>query len=289
MGIFLGLAAAFCWGSADMLARASTRRIGTFATLLNIQFIGFVVLGGILFVSGEFARLTATVTPTVWTLALLTGGLNLFSQMAMYRSFEVCRSMALVSPIVATYAAITVVLAVFSGESLTLLRGSGILLALLGVALSAGARGGIARPIGEGLLSGGVGWALLASVSYGVTFYILGFHVAPVLGGTMPVWIIRAVSIVLLLAASVLLRQPLQRPDARTTGMIVGIGTLDTVAYVATAIGQGTDQVSVVTVLGSLFTAVVVVMSWLFLRERLLRSQWAGIALILASIVLVSI
>ena len=291
MGIFLGLLAAFCWGSADMFARAATRRIGTFSTLLYIQFLGFGVLGVWLLATGEFGRLLATVTPAAWGWAILTGALNLVSQMALYRSFEVCRTMALVSPIAATYAAITVLLAVFAGESLTLLRGAGILLALAGVALAAtdlrGGRG--LRTPGEGPLGGGVGWALLASAGYGVTFWLLGFRVAPELGGIMPTWVIRAVSITLLGVVALGLRRGLQRPDAPTTRLILAVGALDTAAYVATAIGLNTDQVSVVTVLGSLFTAVTVVFSWLFLRERLLRSQWAGIGFIFASIVLVSV
>ena len=291
MGIVLGLLSAFFWGGADMFARAATRRIGTFSTLLYIQFIGFLILGIWLLVSGEFGRLLAVVAPATWGWAILTGALNLLSQMALYRSFEVCRTMALVSPIAATYAAITVLLAVIAGESLTLLRGAGIVLALVGVALAAadlrGTRG--LRAPGEGPLGGGVGWALLAAVSYGVTFWLLGFKVAAELGGVMPTWVIRAVSITLLLAVAIGLRRPLERSDARTTRLVLAVGTLDTAAYVATAIGLNTDQVSVVTVLGSLFTAVTVVLSWLFLRERLLRSQWTGVGLIFASIVLVSL
>jgi len=291
MGIFLGLLAAFCWGSADMFARAATRRIGTFSTLLFIQILGFVVLGVWLFSTDEFGRLLATVAPATWGWAVLTGALNLVSQMALYRSFEVCRTMALVSPIAATYAAITVLLAVFAGEMLTFTRIAGILLALVGVALAAtdlrGGRG--LRVTGEGPLGGGVGWALLASACYGLTFWLLGFRVAPELGGIMPTWVIRAVSITLLLVVAFVFRRPLQRPDAPTTRLILAVGALDTAAYVATAIGLNTDQVSVVTVLGSLFTAVTVVFSWLFLRERLLRSQWAGVGFIFASIVLVSL
>ena len=291
MGIFLGLLAAFCWGSADMFARATTRRIGTFSTLLFIQFIGFAVLGLWLLASGEFARLLATATPATWGWALLMGALNLVSQMALYRSFEVCRTMALVSPIAATYAAMTLLLAVFAGESLSFVRGAGIVLALAGVALAAtDLRGGRGLRIpGEGPLGGGVGWALLASACYGVTFWLLGFRVAPELGGIMPTWVIRAVSISLLVMVALLFQRPLQRPDAPTLRLIAAVGILDTAAYVATAIGLSTDQVSVVTVLGSLFTAVTVVFSWIFLRERLLRSQWAGVGLIFASIVLVSV
>jgi uncharacterized membrane protein len=47
--------------------------------------------------------------------------------------------------------------------------------------------------------------------------------------------------------------------------------------------------VSVVSVLASLYGAVTVLLSWIFLRERLERSQWLGIVLIFVGIVCVSI
>ena len=63
---------------------------------------------------------------------------------------------------------------------------------------------------------------------------------------------------------------------------------LDTAAFVFNNAGLHTGQVSVVSVLASLYGAVTVVLAWIFLRERLDLSQWLGIALIFAGIVLVS-
>jgi uncharacterized membrane protein len=47
--------------------------------------------------------------------------------------------------------------------------------------------------------------------------------------------------------------------------------------------------VAVVTVIGSLFSAVTVFLAGIVLRERLERTQWLGIFLIFIGIVLVSI
>jgi uncharacterized membrane protein len=64
---------------------------------------------------------------------------------------------------------------------------------------------------------------------------------------------------------------------------------MDTAAFIANNAGLKTGHVSVVSVLASLYGAVTVLLSWIFLRERLEHSQWLGIALIFAGIVLVSI
>lgn len=82
--------------------------------------------------------------------------------------------------------------------------------------------------------------------------------------------------------------QPLRLLGGRTWWLLAGTGVLDTTAFVLTCVGMTTEQVSVVTVLCSLFGAVTVGLAWLFLRERLGRTQWIGIALIFVGIVLVS-
>jgi uncharacterized membrane protein len=64
---------------------------------------------------------------------------------------------------------------------------------------------------------------------------------------------------------------------------------MDTAAFIANNAGLHTGQVAVVSVLASLYGAVTVLLSWIFLRERLEPSQWFGIALIFAGIVLVSL
>ncbi len=53
--------------------------------------------------------------------------------------------------------------------------------------------------------------------------------------------------------------------------------------------GLRVGPVSVVSVLASLYGAVTVLLSWIFLREKLGRSQWLGIALIFVGIIFVSL
>ncbi|HEV7235853.1 MAG TPA: EamA family transporter, partial [Ktedonobacteraceae bacterium] len=71
---------------------------------------------------------------------------------------------------------------------------------------------------------------------------------------------------------------------------ITGVGILDTAAFVIAAIALGNGQeVAIVSVLVSLFSAVTVVLAWIFLREKLHWSQWLGIGIIFVGIVLVNV
>ena len=69
---------------------------------------------------------------------------------------------------------------------------------------------------------------------------------------------------------------------------VVGVAVLDTAANVAYNLGITVSLTAVVSVISSLFSAVTVLLAWVFLRERLARWQWAGVGAILVGILLVS-
>jgi drug/metabolite transporter (DMT)-like permease len=70
--------------------------------------------------------------------------------------------------------------------------------------------------------------------------------------------------------------------------MAVGMGTLDTSAFLLNNRGMQLEQVAVVSVLGSLYGAVTVGLASLFLREHVSPWQWAGIVTIFAGIFFIS-
>lgn len=308
MGILLGLAAAFFWGVSDFAARALTQRIGTYRTLFFMQFVGIVGLGIYLLVSGTLVHLLRSTGWQVWFWACLTALLNIFSSLALYRSFEI-GVLAIVSPIAASSAALTVLLAVFSGETLSALRALGISAALVGVVLAATQFGALKQRsahtesgpaasarseessagshLPRSRLIRGAGLATLAAIGYGLTFWLLGFYVAPNLGGVAPIWLIRLLTPCVLAISVLPMRQSIRLPRGRVWWLILIVGTLDTIAFVCATIGLTTDQVSVVSVLISLFSAITVLLAWLFLRERLTWNQWLGIGIIFLGIIFV--
>jgi drug/metabolite transporter (DMT)-like permease len=295
MGIILGLMAALGWGTADFLARYATRLVGSYRTLIYMQVVGFVGLGVYLLVSGEFGRLFAHAGWQPWAWAVVAALLNIFGSLALYRAFEV-GVLTVVSPITASYAALTALLSVLSGEVLSGQRGVGIAVVLIGVILAAAALPSQAqRDAGESKkkpqarLTRGVGLALLAAVLYGVMFWLFGFLVVPALGGIVPVWLIRLLTPCVLLALAKPAHQRIAAPPGRALWLIFAVGLLDSAAYVANTLGFTTGAVAVVSVLASLFSTVTVLLAWIFLRERLHWSQWLGIVVIFVGIALVSV
>jgi len=301
LAIILGLTGALCWGGADFAARFASRRVGAYRTLFFMQFFGFIALSVYLkFRGGFFEGIAPGWHP--WALAALAGVINMIASLSLYYSFQI-GVMSIVAPVSSAYPALTVALAIASGERIMALRGAGLAVTLVGVILAATTfTPPAANPVNErsvsaketatketAHLSKGVGWALLAALGFGVLFWFLGFYVVPAVGPTISVWVIRLTSFTVLALAAIPAGQSLKLPIGSVWWQLAAVGFLDTAAFVANNAGLHTGQVSVVSVLASLYGAVTVLLAWIFLREKLERSQWLGIVLIFAGIVLVSI
>jgi drug/metabolite transporter (DMT)-like permease len=293
LDIILGLTGALTWGMADFAARFASRRVGAYRTLFFMQFFGFLALTTYLKWTHGFA---SGIAPgwQPWALAAGAGLLNVTASLALYHSFEV-GVMSIVAPVSSSYPALTVALALASGEQVRALRGAGIAITLVGVILASTSFAPVADATSSGMaaskphLSKGVGWAVVSAVFFGLLFWFLGFRVVPVVGSTVSVWVIRLTSFSALALVAAPARQTLRLPRGNVWWLLAAVGFMDTAAFVANNAGLKTGHVSVVSVLASLYGAVTVVLSWIFLRERLERSQWLGLVLIFAGIVLVSI
>ena len=292
LGLLLGLTAALCWGVSDFVARFASRRMGAYRALLFMQCAGFVGLSVFLAATGGLST-ASSAGWRPWALAFSAGVLNTVGSLALYYSFEV-GVLTVVAPISSSYPAITVALAILSGERIHVLNAAGLGLTLMGLILAAASFSTGSTPTAsrerrsKAQLSRGVGWALLSMISFGIMFWFLGFHVLPVLGAALSVWAIRITTISMLLMGAAPTRQSLSLPRGGVWWLLAAMGLIDTTAYVANNAALHSGPVSILTVVASLYGAVTVLLASIFLRERLGGTQWLGIALIFAGIILVS-
>jgi drug/metabolite transporter (DMT)-like permease len=292
--ILLGLSAALGWGIADFSARFASRRIGAFRTLMVIQFFGFTALSAFLWLTGGFSRSFAPGW-TPWLFAAIAGLINTFAGLCLYRSFEV-GAISIAGPVSSSYPALTVALAIVSGERIHALRGAGLALTFIGMILAALTFAPDEKHAmdprthhAHAHVSKGAAFAIVAATGYGVMFWWLGFHVVPLVGGIVSVWVIRLTTLSTLLLVGLPAGKALPLPRGSVWWLLLLTGLTDTSAFVANNTGLGSGHVAVVSVLASLYGAVTVLLARIFLRERMERSQWLGILLIFAGIVLVSL
>ena len=305
-GVLLGLTAALCWGVGDFCARGASHAGGTFRTLLLMNVIASVGLGVLGSATGllVFAHPShaALLAAAAVNLAILGGAFLL------YRAF-VIGVLSLVSPIAASFAALTALLAILSGEHPSAAQLAGIVVTVAGVTLTSAVPGHPAHAEqakrGRGFfgLQPGVAEAILSMVIFGVSYWLLRFVVAR-LGGVQTAFVGKVVdaAVLSLVAGAVLISAhrrhgsnpvralPPSAAATRQLALFAGANALlDTSANVAYNLGVASALTSVVSVLSSLFSAVTVLLAAIFLHDRLSRWQWAGVIAILVGVALVSV
>jgi len=277
-----GLTAALGWGVGDFLSRFVTREIGAFRSLFYFQFLGLAAISVYLVATGRLAPLAA-LGPTAWGWMAIGCALNICASFALFRAFEI-GVLTVVSPIAASYGALTGALAYLSGERLGAAKTAVLAFVLAGVVLASIGH----LPEGETRswrrLPPGVAWALAGAASFGLLFWLLGFRITPAFGPILPVWMFRLVTPLVLALLAVPLGRRLDLPPRRIWALLALIGLFDTGAFLASTWGLSQGNVTLTTVLTSMFSAVTVLLAAIFLRERVAPWQWAGVAILLVGI-----
>lgn len=285
IGLSLGLIAAFCWGSTDVSAAIAGRRLGSLGVAAIVQAASLAVVLVLCLLRGSWFP----TKPEDILVSVATGVVASGAYLSFFTALRIGPP-SVVSPVVAAYGGLTVVLAVLiRGEALTTLQAIGAGLATLGVVLTGlVSNGGWRRTTVAGK---GVGFAIVALVCFAVLTIGLA---APIRSaGWLPVLLAArltnaaTVGIVLVVVfvfrpriARPLLERATDRPLGRARvavlAAIVG-GSLDIGGFVAFAIGLGQAPAWIVGLASSFGPVVSVVVAVALWGERLQPSQWLGL------------
>jgi drug/metabolite transporter (DMT)-like permease len=267
------LLASVAWGVADFLGGVKSRSVHVLVVLLLAQVSGLLAIGLVVAVAGN-----APPASVLWAaLAGLFGTLGLAS---FYRGMAV-GAISVVAPIAAVGAIVPVVFGIATGDDVSGSQGIGFALALSGVALASFER----HEAGAMRIAAGVPWAIAAMVGFGG--YYVPMHEA---SGEDFLWaalVFRATVALVALAAWLVMRRPIRAARGHL-GAIMLIGILDTAGNALFAAASSQGEVSVVSVLATLYPVTTVALAALFLGERLDRLQLAGVVSALSGVVLIS-
>lgn len=281
--LFYGLTTAVGYGSGDFLARQASHRIGHLRVLFFMELTGMLILVPIAAVS-EGARWTAS---WMWAWLAILGAVNVIASLFLYKSFEF-GVLTVVSPLASSYPAVTAALAVaFLGDRPGALASGGIVGVLAGILLLSRSRPHPENPPPRDARVGLVS-ALIAFAGYGVFYFALAYPVA-VLGPVTAAAFARLVGVALLLAMGGIRSGILVRPPRGLWSLLLPIGVLDSVAFIAYNVGILRGSVAIVGTLSGLFSAVTVGLAAIVLRERLTRGQFVGVLAIFAGVVLLAV
>jgi hypothetical protein len=274
MPVILALLSSLVWGLSDFLGGTLSKKRKAIAVIGGSQSFGLIFVSLL-----AIAFQTWTWNQSVWINGAIAGAMGLFGLVCFYTALATGQ-MGIVAPISSLSAVVPVTIGLVQGEQPSTMQLAGIVLALIGVILASGPElnGKVdPRPV---LL------ALFAAVTFGfcVYFMAIGARINP----TMTVTAMRAIQVSIVIALLLVIRN-LGGLVKRDIPMLATIGASDAGANVLYTFAASLGLLSVVSVLGSLYPIVTVLLAWWIHKERLMRVQYIGIAITFSGVALLAL
>lgn len=280
-----GTIAMLGWGFGDFIAKTIIDKIGKYSAIAFIQFTTLIFYIPFLFFYSEIPSLSVTFFVQISIFSLF----DFIAWFALYKAFEEGK-LSIVNPISSSYAILaTIISGLFFGEIFTSLKIVAISIVLLGILLTAIDLKELKNGLQLSDLSKGVPFAIMAFTIYG--FYIPfwdkfidgnGWMVTSFIG--------RLITLIFTITYMLTKKHSINNPFKLGKYMYVLLiaGMLQAVA--ATGFNWGVNassQTSITAAVSSSYALVVVLLAYIFLKERISISQYLGVLLIIIGIILI--
>jgi drug/metabolite transporter (DMT)-like permease len=275
LAILFGLTSAAAWGAADFTGGLASRRTGAYRAVFYGEALGLaVILVVAFFVAQPIPDLP------VWLLSMAAGALGTSGLLLLYHSMTK-GLMSIATPVSALLAALLpVVIGSILEDPPGFLVILGFVFALAAVWLISQSQDG-ARDLLAHLAD--LRLPLLAGIGFGLYFVLM--HSATRHATYWPMVASRTGGILILILYMTLSRQS-WTPSQSAYSMIVLNGLLDIGGNLFFVLAGQAGRLDIASVLSSLYPGSTVLLAWIFLRERLSRTQWVGILAAFVAIVL---
>ena len=279
LSVIFGLASALSWGAGDFTGGLAARKVGAFRSVFYAEVIGIVLLFIIVGATGE-----PMLSSRSAIFALIAGALGTIGLMLLYHAMAT-GVMSIAAPVSALLAAmLPVVVGMFTEGLPDFLTLIGFGFALFAVWMVSQSEGGV-----KDILShlSDLKLPLLAGIGFGLYFVLM--HEATNSGGAFWPMIFSRTGGITLITTYLLITRTEWKIELSSLPIIAVNGVLDLGGNFFFILASQAGRLDVASVLSSLFPGATVVLAWVFLKERLNRNQWIGIAAALIAIVFMTI
>lgn len=273
MATVLALLSSLAWGTGDFIGGQFSKRYPAFFVVGVSQAFGLALMLVVATLTGGWAL------PTDWLPWAVMASVSGFTGLGMFYAAMATGAVGVVSPITALGGLGPIILGLVQGDQPSATQYAGLIVALIGVVLASGPE-----------LSGDTGarpvvLAIVATVLFGICLMAiaLGSRTSAVM--TMTGMRITTVLMLGTVGVIALLRGRRQQlPGTRDIVGMAAVGLLDVSANLFYGIATSTGVLALVSVLGSIYPVVTVLLAWRFLGERLKGIQYAGVVLALGGV-----
>ncbi|HEY7735730.1 MAG TPA: EamA family transporter [Candidatus Limnocylindrales bacterium] len=275
IAILGGFGAAVAWATSTLCSSRSTRILGPATALAWVMIVGLLIT-----LPPSLAGPWPEFTPSVVTAMGVSGVTNVLGLLLAYGALRLGK-VAVIAPILSTEGAIAAAIAIGAGEQVA--PAALAILAAISVGIVFASRGP-----GEEATSDADSRAVLLAISgaamFGINLYLTGWlgSAVPVAWAVLPARVFGSLMIALPLA--VVGRLWLTR---RAATLVVVVAIAEVAGTVSLALGAR-DGIAIASVLAAQFGGIAAIVAFVLFRERLARTQVAGVITIALGVGLLS-
>lgn len=277
-GVFLALLSMLFWGLSDVLTKVSLSKSSKWLVLFLGQLFGAFIIFVLAFFLGELGNFFSYGLIYLLLISLV----NFIGFFFFYKAIAK-KGVALTSPIINSWAFITVILSIFFyNETISLVQAVAIILILFGIFL-------ITFKKQEKIaFDSTFVFALLAMITFALFFFLLKIPIE-IFGVLLVVLGVRLFTSILSVPFLVVKKINISNIKLFALLAILGVGLLDTFGFLAYSFSMNYAPVSIVAPIGSSVPIVSVILGVLVLKEKLNTRQKIGIITTIAGLLLLSL
>ena len=281
--VIFGVLAAVGWGIADFLAAVVSKKLGLLRTIVGVHIASIAATTAYVFVALNLAELSLY----HWVVMSGISVLGFVTYLTFYKALQI-GPVAVISPIVSTYAVIVILLAIaFAGERLTLGQAIGTSACIFGVVLASANFSN--RSNGKRLISTGVLFGLVATIGLGFWQFGIGI-ISRDIGWFLPIYLSRLMTLGLIAPLAIARREwPWQRLTIPLAVGVVVIGVVETGGLFAFSRGSEIGVISIVAAASLTYPLIPIIGGLVVFRERLGITQIFGLAVALSGLLLLTL
>lgn len=282
ISVAAGLAALCFWGTSDVFASIALKKEEVVTVLIVGSVASVVVLAPV----GYFVVPRYHMSVHDLAVALLAGAIGAAAILGFFKGIKADR-VSFVTPVSSAWPVITVPLAIaFLGDSFTPPEALGALLVVAGV-VAIGFKAGGFRAAGSGAARQGLTYGFLAMGLWGILYLLIGSISASTGWFDAPATVV-AVNLPIFYMYARKTSKP-SWVSSKALGVAVAAGLLNTLGLLTFGIGSAYGDVAVLSPIAAGSPLLAIVLAHLFLGEKLTPNEKAGVVLLVAGTIILSV
>lgn len=281
LALFLGLVIMLFFGAADFVGAKASRKVGARRAAFWV-----LVTEGIVLIAFLLLFFTVPqVSPSYILLLLATGILGSAAFLSYYKGMEV-GIVSIVVPIAASWPVVTVILSIlFLNQQLNSFEIAGITFLILGSLLATSQFN--KKDLKSSRFKKSLPYAIFSLFAWGLVFFILNIFILK-FGGLFPTALLLSTYSVYYLVYSKATKQKILIPKS-VIFYVVLVGLFEAIGITSYTVGVNSGFVAIMAPLVASSPAFTIILAWAFLKEKLKKLQYLGIAFVLIGLILIAI